>query len=51
MTTLSSTYYICVPVSYLTAHAQKVLVFYLAIMVGNFIGCNLYRWVAPTSIS
>lgn len=38
-------YYMCVPVDYLAAHVVDVLVFYLSIVVGNFVGCNLYRLV------
>jgi len=38
-------YYMCVPVSYLATYALDVLVFYISIVIGNFIGCNLYRAV------
>lgn len=38
-------YYLCVPVDFLAANAVAVLVFYLSIVLGNFIGCNLYRAV------
>ncbi|MBQ0056567.1 MAG: formate/nitrite transporter family protein [Bacteroidales bacterium] len=40
-------YYLCVPVSFLADNAIPVIVFYLSIVVGNFIGCNLYRIVMP----
>ena len=36
-------YYMCVPVPYLIDHAAEVLTFYISIVIGNFIGCNLYR--------
>lgn len=36
-------YYLCVPVDYIASHATDVLTFYLSIVLGNFIGCNLYR--------
>ena len=36
-------YYLCVPLDFLSAHALQVLLFYLSIVIGNFIGCNLYR--------
>ena len=36
-------YYIAVPVSFLAEHWLEVLVFYVSIVAGNFVGCNLYR--------
>lgn len=36
-------YYLCVPFRFLAEHALEVLGFYAAIVIGNFIGCNLYR--------
>lgn len=36
-------YYLCVPVNYLAAHWSEVLLFYVSIVLGNFVGCNLYR--------
>lgn len=36
-------YYLCVPVNYLAAHCGEVLLFYVSIVLGNFVGCNLYR--------
>ena len=36
-------YYMCVPVEYIAANWLDVIIFYLAIVLGNFIGCNLYR--------
>lgn len=42
-------YYLCVPVDYLTANAVQVLLLYVAIVLGNFIGCNLYRLIIGTN--
>lgn len=42
-------YYLCVPVEYLTANAEQVLLLYAAIVLGNFIGCNLYRLLLGTN--
>ena len=36
-------YYMTAPVSFLDAHAGSVLLLYLCLVIGNFIGCNLYR--------
>ena len=36
-------YYMAVPVSFLVEHLLEVLVFYVSIVAGNFVGCNLYR--------
>ena len=38
-------YYLCVPLAYIVDHWQEVLLFYVSIVAGNFIGCNLYRLV------
>lgn len=38
-------YYLCVPLDFLMANAVDVLIFYISIVIGNFIGCNLYRGV------
>lgn len=38
-------YYVCVPLSFWTDHIAEILVFYVTIVVGNFIGCNFYRLV------
>lgn len=38
-------YYLTVPVSFLSANACDILTFYVAIVLGNFVGCNLYRLV------
>ncbi|MBQ9339365.1 MAG: formate/nitrite transporter family protein [Paludibacteraceae bacterium] len=36
-------YYMTAPVSFLSANAGSVLLLYLCLVIGNFIGCNLYR--------
>ena len=36
-------YYLTVDFSWLVAHAGEVLLLYGCLVVGNFIGCNLYR--------
>ena len=38
-------YYTCVPVAFLKAHALQILGVYVCIVLGNLIGCNLYRIV------
>lgn len=38
-------YYLCVPVSFLAEHAVAILIFYVSIVLGNFVGCNLYRFL------
>lgn len=38
-------YYLCVPVDFLAENCLSVLAFYAAIVLGNFIGCNLYRLI------
>lgn len=38
-------YYLCVPVDYVMENIADVLIFYVSIVAGNFVGCNLYRWV------
>ena len=38
-------YYLCVPFDFLYANMSTVLVFYVSIVIGNFIGCNLYRFI------
>lgn len=38
-------YYLCVPFSFLGANLLDVLIFYVSIVAGNFVGCNLYRIV------
>lgn len=38
-------YYLCVPLAFLKANAFEILTLYLCIVMGNLIGCNLYRIV------
>lgn len=38
-------YYLCVPVAFWKAHALQILAVYVCIVLGNFVGCNLYRIV------
>lgn len=40
-------YYLCVPVAFWKAHALQILAVYACIVIGNLIGCNLYRIVLP----
>lgn len=38
-------YFLCVPVAFLKANLLSVLGLYLCIVLGNLVGCNLYRIV------
>lgn len=38
-------YFLCVPVAFLKANLLSVLVLYVCIVLGNLVGCNLYRIV------
>jgi formate/nitrite transporter FocA (FNT family) len=38
-------YYLCVPLDFWTANALQILTVYVSIVLGNLIGCNLYRIV------
>lgn len=38
-------YYLCVPCDFLVQNATRVLLLYASIVLGNFVGCNLYRLV------
>ena len=40
-------YYMTVPLYYTLAHLGEVAVLYPCLVIGNFIGCNLYRFIAP----
>ena len=40
-------YYLATPFSYTGAHLTEIAVLYPCLVVGNFIGCNLYRFIAP----
>ncbi len=38
-------YYLAAPLDFWQANLGSILIFYLAIVLGNFVGCNFYRWV------
>ena len=38
-------YYLTVPVEFLTANIGEIILFYISIVIGNFVGCNLYRTI------
>ena len=38
-------YYMAVPISYTGAHLAELAVLYPSLVIGNFIGCNLYRFM------
>lgn len=38
-------YYLCVPLSFMAEHGVSILAFYVSIVLGNFVGCNLYRFI------
>ncbi|MBR5593660.1 MAG: formate/nitrite transporter family protein [Bacteroidaceae bacterium] len=40
-------YYMATPVAYTDEHLLEVLVLYPCLVAGNFIGCNLYRFIMP----
>ena len=40
-------YYSCVPFDFIQEHALQTLIVYLSIVLGNLIGCNLFRIVLP----
>lgn len=42
-------YIASLPGSYLGGHAAELLQFYVAIVAGNFLGCNLYRVITPAA--
>lgn len=42
-------YYLTVPFDYIANNFSDVLVFYIAIVFGNFIGCNLYRLIMKSN--
>lgn len=43
-------YYLCVPLAFWKAHALQILLVYVSIVIGNLIGCNLYRIVLPKEL-
>ena len=44
-------YYLCAPMSFLAENTGAVLLLYVSIVLGNFIGCNLYRTLLPETTS
>ena len=40
-------YYITVPTEYTFAHIGEIAMLYPCLVIGNFVGCNLYRFIAP----
>ena len=40
-------YYMTVPLSYTSEHIGEIALLYPCLVVGNFVGCNLYRFIAP----
>ncbi len=38
-------YYLTVPLSYTSEHLTDILLLYPCLVVGNFVGCNLYRFI------
>lgn len=40
-------YYLTAPTSYTLAHIGGIAALYPCLVIGNFIGCNLYRFIAP----
>lgn len=38
-------YFLCVPVAFVKAHLLQVLTLYVCVVLGNLVGCNLYRIV------
>ena len=42
-------YYLTVPVAYTGQHLLEVVTLYPCLVIGNFVGCNLCRFVAPAN--
>lgn len=40
-------YYSCVPFGFIAEHALSTFMVYISIVLGNLIGCNLYRIILP----
>lgn len=40
-------YYLAVPFSFTMSRLAEVAILYPCLVIGNFIGCNLYRFIAP----
>lgn len=43
-------YYLCVPLAYWKINAIQILGLYVTIVIGNLIGCNLYRIILPKDL-
>lgn len=43
-------YYMCVPGAFLKANALNIIMLYISIVLGNLVGCNLYRIVLPKQL-
>lgn len=41
-------YYLCVPLDFWYSNLADILILYASIVVGNFVGCNLYRAITFT---
>ena len=37
--------YLTAPFDFWCNHLTEILLFYVCIVIGNFVGCNFYRWV------
>lgn len=44
-------YYSCVPFDFISANLVKIIAVYFSIVLGNLIGCNLYRIILPDALS
>lgn len=42
-------YLASLPIEYITNFAADIAIFYVSIVIGNFLGCNAYRLVTPQS--
>lgn len=42
-------FYLCAPVNYLLTNFINIIIFYISIVIGNFLGCNLYRMFFKTN--
>lgn len=40
-------YYLAVPADFTLKHLAEVALLYPCLVIGNFVGCNLYRFIAP----
>lgn len=40
-------YYLCVPLDFWSSNFTDILVLYVCLVIGNFAGCNLYRFLMP----